>query len=573
MGVVQNIIGMVRDIKDRERTSKINDILKANPNYLNDPAAAMALAPQLNEIDPASAMQFSDAAVARGTSQTAAKRATGAANLGVLRTALRGMPEGTDYEAAFDQMGPAFEALGADPAQLAGFRSAVKQNPNLLLDDKAFEDWNKGNTTTVVGTPGSHLWRGGKQIDAVPFAVKTVNTPAGAASTAFDPNTGRFITDAPGGAPAGAGAGGPLTVERLAPIFAAQESNFDYTAVNAETGALGKYQIMPDTGKVLARRAGLPWRPDMMRKNDQASRNYQDKLGNAAIQESIDYSGGDPAKLFSHYYGGSNQKQWGPKTRRYTQEMLARLGNDGGAAITPAPGGVRISPTSVVVPPKPAAGGKTSQVLTAAEVASMGLPVGTVAQRDSTGKVSILDKVPAANRPKPYDFEKARTGADKLGLFVTDAEDLLNDAGLDTAVGFVQGRLPDMMVGQGGTTWRNKLTSFKSNIGLAQLMEAKGQSSQGASGFGNLSNAEGTRLEQAFGTLETTNDENTIRENLKTIIDVSRRANERIRWQMDQADAGLPYRVPAVGTERNGFKFLGGSPANRDNWMPVRRGK
>jgi hypothetical protein len=249
--------------------------------------------------------------------------------------------------------------------------------------------------------------------------------------------------------------------------------------------------------------------------------------------------------------------------------MLGRLNNDGGAAVAPPPGGAVITPTSVSVPPKPAAAGKTYRAATAEELKNY--PRGTAGQMGSDGKIVNLKTPPAASQPKPYDLEKARNTADKLDIFLSQSEDLLKDAGLDSAVGFVQGRLPGLVVGQGGQTWRNKLDSLKSNIGLAQLMEMKAASSQGASGFGNLSNAEGERLEKAYGTLETTNDERTIRDNLKTIVDTTRRANERIRWQMQRAEAGLPHDVPPVGTERDGFRFMGGSPENRANWIGVRK--
>lgn len=556
MGVVQNIIGMVRDIKDRDRTSKINEQLK---NYLNNPEATIAA---INQIDAPTGLALNDKHISEQSARQAAARTSGSADLGAVRNVMRGLPPGSDYGTAFDNMAPAFASLGVSPERLASFKTATAANPGILMDDNAFEAWTKDQHSNTVAPIGSHVIRGGQVIDRVPFAPKTVTTQAGATTNVFDPNanegTGGFTT----------GAGGPLTLERLRPLVVAQESSGDYTAVNSETGALGRYQVMPDTGKVLAQRAGLPWRPDMMRKDDQASRNYQDKIGNAAIQESIDFSGGDPSKLFSHYYGGPDRKRWGPKTRQYTSEMMDRLGGGRGNGA----GLAGSSPTSVSVPAKPTVAGKTYSTLTPAEVAAAGLPVGTVAQRGSDGKVSVIDKVPAAARPKPYDYEKARTSADKLDLFVTATDDLLKDTGLDSAVGIVQGRLPGFMLGQRGQTWRNKLEGLKSNIGLSQLMEAKAGSSQGASGFGNLSNEEGRRLERAFGTLETSSDEGTIRENLKSIADVSRRANERIRWQMERADAGLPYRVPAAGTERGGYKFLGGSPEVQANWIKTRQG-
>lgn len=127
-----------------------------------------------------------------------------------------------------------------------------------------------------------------------------------------------------GTAPA-ASAATPLTVEGLRPHVISQESSGSYIAVNKETGALGRYQVMPETGKVLAKRLGLEWRPDAMRHDTPEDKAYQDKIGDAAIQDAIDHGNGDPRTVFSYYYSGSaDPKKWGPKTRKYADEMLAR---------------------------------------------------------------------------------------------------------------------------------------------------------------------------------------------------------------------------------------------------------
>lgn len=108
-----------------------------------------------------------------------------------------------------------------------------------------------------------------------------------------------------------------------------QESRGNYGAKNPSTGALGAYQVMPETGRVLAGRLGLPWRPDLMTSNSAEGRQYQDAVGSAAVKEAYDYGGGDMSKAAMYYHGGSNQKIWGPKTRQYAMEVGQRLG--GGA--------------------------------------------------------------------------------------------------------------------------------------------------------------------------------------------------------------------------------------------------
>lgn len=565
MGVVQNIIGMVRDINDRKRASRVDDQLS---NYLNNPDMQDTAIAAINDIDPRFGMAFADKRAADEARDTAARNAAQDRSLELMRNYLRGLPEGADVGAAMDQMAPFMQQLDVPENLYGGFRQAVTANPNALLDDKAYEEMMKDRFTGTVVTPGSIYVRGGKEQFRAPYAMRPVTTQAGAVTTPFDPNSGNFVTgDAPGPAmgPASMDPSG-LTLEALRPLFVAQESNGDYTARNKETGALGRYQIMPDTGRALAKRVGVAWNPAMMTRDDPAARRYQDALGDAAIQEAIDYGQGDPDKIFGYYYGGPDTRKWGPRTRRYQQEMRARLSGGEG-------GGPTITRTSVAVPPKPTKPNVTSRVLTADEVKAMGLPEGTVAQRDSNGKVSVIDKVPAAQRVKPFDYERAGQALSQTNTLLAEAQKVIGMTGLAGATGSIQGRMPGWLIGQSAQDARNALGALRSNVGLQRLLQFKAGSSQGASGFGNLSNAEGERLEKAFGSLDDTSSDAAIKENLTLAITTLQRASERIAWQMQRADAGLDWKVPPEGTVRNGFKFLGGSPANPQNWQKVRKGK
>jgi soluble lytic murein transglycosylase-like protein len=107
-----------------------------------------------------------------------------------------------------------------------------------------------------------------------------------------------------------------------------QESNFRYGVANAEgSGAMGVGQVMPATGATLARRMGLPWRPDLMAGTSQEARQYQDAITEAAAREAWQASGGDLRRAAMYYHGGSNERGWGPKTRRYADEVLTKLRN------------------------------------------------------------------------------------------------------------------------------------------------------------------------------------------------------------------------------------------------------
>src|SRR6478735_8067322 len=99
MGVVQNIVGMVRDIHDRQENAKIRDVLK-DPNNLNNPDAAYAAAYQ---ISPEKAMvlknEFNKQAADQAATDTANFKAKqDRFNLAVHM--LRGIPQ--------DQLGAGF---------------------------------------------------------------------------------------------------------------------------------------------------------------------------------------------------------------------------------------------------------------------------------------------------------------------------------------------------------------------------------------------------------------------------------------------------------------------------------
>lgn len=90
---------------------------------------------------------------------------------------------------------------------------------------------------------------------------------------------------------------------------------------------MGIGQVMPDTARSLARRIGLPYRPDLMSGTGAAARQYQDAITEAAVKEAWSAGGGNVRNAAMYYHGGSNRGLWGPKTRRYAENILGRLGN------------------------------------------------------------------------------------------------------------------------------------------------------------------------------------------------------------------------------------------------------
>jgi soluble lytic murein transglycosylase len=102
-----------------------------------------------------------------------------------------------------------------------------------------------------------------------------------------------------------------------------QESHGNGTAVSPK-GALGSTQLMPATAKEMATKLGLPFRPDMLRSNDPGALKYQRALASAYLREGLERTGNITDALH-YYHGGPDRSQWGPLTRAYANEVLARL--------------------------------------------------------------------------------------------------------------------------------------------------------------------------------------------------------------------------------------------------------
>lgn len=103
-----------------------------------------------------------------------------------------------------------------------------------------------------------------------------------------------------------------------------QESHGSGTAVSPK-GALGSTQMLPATAKAMAKKTGLPWRPDLLRSNSKEALQYQRILGEAYLQEGLEVTG-NPIDALHYYHGGPNRAQWGPKTHAYAEAVLGRLG-------------------------------------------------------------------------------------------------------------------------------------------------------------------------------------------------------------------------------------------------------
>lgn len=118
-------------------------------------------------------------------------------------------------------------------------------------------------------------------------------------------------------------------VDRVFEALIAQESGGRAGVLGPETPygrAEGKTQMLPATAEAMARKVGVPWNAALMRDNTPRGAAYQERLGRAYFEEGLQKYGGDVRKALMYYHGGPNEQLWGPKTRAYADQVLARAG-------------------------------------------------------------------------------------------------------------------------------------------------------------------------------------------------------------------------------------------------------
>ena len=97
--------------------------------------------------------------------------------------------------------------------------------------------------------------------------------------------------------------------------------------------------------------------------------------------------------------------------------------------------------------------------------------------------------------------------------------------------------------------------------------------------LGNVSNQEGQYLRDAFASIGRTQSKDDL---AAALIDAAKRVREskgRIREAYDMTyeyrgnaapKAPPAPKAPAVGTEKDGYRFKGGNPADQNNWEKVK---
>jgi hypothetical protein len=325
---------------------------------------------------------------------------------------------------AFDQFfAPGLAQHGETPDEVAQIRQHLAANPRetvLALGAGAakalgYEIQGSGEEVLVIDK------KTGKLVNRYRGA-RTTNVPEGAALYEIPGSYGEPAAGQPQAAAQPQSATSPPNdASAIMPALIAQESGGRAGVLGPQTQygqAEGRAQVLPKTAEAMARKLGVPWRPDLMRGDTPAAAAYQDKLGQAYLEEGLAKYGNDPRKALMYYHGGPDESLWGPKTHAYADQVLGRLQPDhlaGGAAgdqVQPlevaANGDAPAGPKLLLQRPK--APKETARPATAAEKAAYGIAPEIPAQMRPDGTIDVISGVGATQKRVPPKIQEGYVG-------------------------------------------------------------------------------------------------------------------------------------------------------------------
>lgn len=158
----------------------------------------------------------------------------------------------------------------------------------------------------------------------------------------FDPKTGRaFQLSDSGQGGGGQPSAGSHDPDTLFNALIQQESGGRPGVTGPPTKygrSTGLTQLLPSTGKEMAAKLGVPWRPELLTGTSPEAADYQRKLGRAYFDEGMQKYPGDPRQALMYYHGGPDQSLWGPKTHAYADSILRHVGGSSPGSATPISG-------------------------------------------------------------------------------------------------------------------------------------------------------------------------------------------------------------------------------------------
>lgn len=320
------------------------------------------------------------------------------------------------------------------------------------------------------------------------------------------------------------------------------ESSGNPRAINPESKAMGGYQFLPSTVKML-KDQGTTFDPF----NPEQSRDAADKY----IQTLVQQNGGDYKKALAQY-GGFKTKD--PSS--YVGKVLQNVELGG----QPAPqqqapiGGQQQGPSGLVVG-RIGALASLQGLKGGAQLLELGkmlqdknVPAGSYQQNQQTGQLTYVpnpqDTIKNAQEAEKIALETQRTNAtvaketqgltekkandltgyqesaNSLDRLKTNAQALLNHPGLPVNTG-ATGAAKLYQVTQNGRDANALLDTIKSQLTVETLAKLKATAKNGSSGFGQLSDKEGEILQNYIVNLRQSQSLPAVQKALKDIIEFS----------------------------------------------------
>lgn len=489
-----NIVDFVRGFGKRREESKIKDALS---NYLSAPEASIA---EVNKINPQVAIplqqNFEDRKLSTAKAQedaaSKARERQLAAVRGMAQSLGQARDAGGDIGAAFDSLTPVFKSgFGMGDDEIVQWKTAIMQDPSII--DGLYKS--ADNEIKAVA-PGAVLTRGGKEIYRNPAAPKIMQVPneSGGRDVIAVGADGSLVQ--PGGASYASPSGEEMEPGALDPLAALGElvpgvvftSGKRTPAGNAAVGGKeGSGHLDGKSVDIVPGRSG--------RTPQQIAAAVQQAGGRALIENDHVHA----------TFPGANVP------------FIGRQGSEGRGPDTVTAGGAIYSTKGKPVEEK---GWRTA---TKEEKIAAGLDPDTPYQIGQGGaNEGKFQKVGerAAAKNAAGNTPDAQAASDyairQLELARDNARSIMNHPAFNQATGSIQGRLPSIL--PGSVEFDRALQGFKDNVVVDTIMAMKQASKTGATGFGNLTEAEGKRLENRWGNLDQSSPE-TVRKSLKNAAD------------------------------------------------------
>lgn len=507
-----NIVDFVRGFGQRKEAARVKEEMK---NYLTAPEATISA---VNQINPFDAIKLKDDYTA---DKAAEQKRTDEKNIadqkrvltsvsGMAQTLRRARDEGLDLGTVFDSTTPLLKnGLGMTDDEIVSWRAKIIEQPDLLdVIGKEAEE------KLQVLSPGSiAVNEKGEVITRNPNPMKAMQVGRGDGGKeviTFDPETGEFQVIRGSNDAVGTGTPAPAT---------GTGTGASVTGGTAPRGVRNNNEGNLKDGPFARSQPGYIGSDGTFAKfaTPEAGRAVQEKLlagayvgqGFTTVNSIVDkYLGkGDsensPASRANYKAYVARQLGIDPN-QPISQNDVPRLAQamrefeNGGASATTR----RASPgfSTPGKPPK-----ADYRILTPAEKKAAGLdPTQPYQINGDNGKIERISTGPAGKGAKlkvsPQEYAARRDATMNDAKIMQDAaRSILNDPAFNQATGSIQGMLPSIT--QGSVDFDVKLSAFRDQVVLNAIKTLKNLSATGATGFGNLTEKEGARLENSRGTL------------------------------------------------------------------------